>query len=475
VKRHVFGILFLILMLLANACGKSAGVTSNNQNPPYVGKTYYLAANGNDSNTGLTAGSPWLSPNHSLICGDTIIAAASNSYSNANFYTGKWGSVSCPASNNVAWLKCATFDGCKISAVDGNQGMWVDQSYWGVQGFEITTTVGIYATCFNISPNYANPVNIHHIVFANNVANGCMGGGFSSSNRNTTASADYVVYAGNIAYNSVHGNGVCTSGFNIYQPIKSDSLAGTHMYVGGNFAWANVDANPCNGAAPTDGEGIILDTFNGSQGGLPSPYDQQAEVVNNLTFMNGGRGIGVLGSGNSSAPIFISGNTMYGDNTDTHQIYSPCAELQLNSTSLTQATSNLAASSAASTCNGTTAYAGMVADSDATDSVTQSWFFAPNASYYTFLFNSGGFSYGGTNTTGISPTFTNPVNPGAPNCSGFSSVTACMANVISDYTPTNVTAANYGYHVPSGGQDSLFPKWLCNANLPSGLVTTSCP
>ena len=82
--------------------------------------TYYLSPSGNDSNNGLSTNYAWASPNHSLNCGDVILASAGN-YSNSNFYTGKWGNVNCPAGNNVAWLKCATFDTCKIYA-SANQG-----------------------------------------------------------------------------------------------------------------------------------------------------------------------------------------------------------------------------------------------------------------------------------------------------------------------------------------------------------------
>jgi hypothetical protein len=28
-------------------------------------------------------------------------------------------------SHHVAWLKCATFDACKITASDGGAGMWI--------------------------------------------------------------------------------------------------------------------------------------------------------------------------------------------------------------------------------------------------------------------------------------------------------------------------------------------------------------
>jgi hypothetical protein len=140
-------------------------------------------------------------------------------------------------------------------------------------------------------PNYSIPVEIHHIIFANDVANGCQIGGFSTANNGTTASVDYVAFVGNIAYNSLQGNSSCTSGFSIYQPIASDTLPGTHIFIAGNFSYENFDPNPCAGAIPTDGEGIILDTLDGGQSGLPHPYAQQVVVENKLVFLNGGRGI----------------------------------------------------------------------------------------------------------------------------------------------------------------------------------------
>jgi hypothetical protein len=62
-----------------------------------------------------------------------IIAAASASYSAADFGSGKWGTVSCPAGNNVAWLQCATFDGCKISSSSSDI-MTISASFWGAEG-----------------------------------------------------------------------------------------------------------------------------------------------------------------------------------------------------------------------------------------------------------------------------------------------------------------------------------------------------
>ena len=186
------------------------------------------------------------------------------------------------------------------------------QSYWGVQGWEITTNTNIYAACFHAGPGASAPATISHVIFANNVANGCMGGGYEVYDVSATASADYIAYVGNVAYNSAQGNGACFSGFNIYEPIATDTAAGTHMFVAGNYAYSNLDPDPCDGTAPTDGEGIILDTFDFSQGG-GTPYAQQTVVENNIVVNNGGRGIEVLNNsaGTSHAAIYITQNTSW--------------------------------------------------------------------------------------------------------------------------------------------------------------------
>ena len=96
---------------------------------PSAGTLYYLSpasAGGSDSNNGLSPNSPWLTPNHPVNCGDVIMASPGTSYASASFSSGKWGTVTCKAGNNVAWLKCATFDACKISSGNsGVGGIWV--------------------------------------------------------------------------------------------------------------------------------------------------------------------------------------------------------------------------------------------------------------------------------------------------------------------------------------------------------------
>ena len=71
-------------------------------------------------------------------CGDVITAAA-GTYSNSSFAAGEWGTVTCAANNSAAWVKCATFDACKISVAAGGSspGMHIDNSYWACRDLRL--------------------------------------------------------------------------------------------------------------------------------------------------------------------------------------------------------------------------------------------------------------------------------------------------------------------------------------------------
>ena len=443
--------------------------------PASQGKTYYISPTGADSNSGLSSSVAWLSPNHPLNCGDVVVAAASTAYSAANFYTGKWGTVNCPAENNVAWLKCATFDGCKIRT-DNNQGMWIDKGYWGVQGWEVTTSASdTYGTCFIAQPNFDSPAEIHHIIFANDIANGCSQGGFAVVNHGSVG-VDYLAIIGSIAYNAVQGNSTCTSGISVYQPIESDTLSGTHIYIAGNFSYGNLDPSDCHGGPPTDGEGIIFDSFDGSQGGI-TQYGAQTVAYNNIVVNNGAKGIAVNNNsaGSRHSTIWLSQNTSWGNLTDPNQVWLGCAEISVYKASDTHIYGDLMSTRSATGCGAHPIFALAVSAGNATDSAVNNLAYGYNGNN-AFLYDSGSFAWDGTNQFGVSPGFTNAVAPGPPNCAGTSSVPNCMTSVIADFVPKTNSAVNLGYQKPGStpGHDSLFPRWLCTANLPSGLITMSC-
>jgi hypothetical protein len=439
---------------------------------PNLAATYFISPTGNDSNTGTSAETSWASPKHSLNCGDVIVAAPGR-YSAANFNAGDWGNITCPGGDNVAWLQCATFDTCKISS-STTSAMHIDKSFWGVQGWEVTTSTNTYATGFQIEP--ASGVVIHHIIIANNVVNGAINGGISAYNNGQAGGSDYLAFIGNVVYNAAATSAVCASGINIYEPIASDKNAGTHMYVAGNFSYHNVNPNPCNGGTPTDGEGIILDTFDGHQNRTPA-YKQQAVIQNNISVGNGGRGIQVeynnVGTPNN-AIVYVKYNTTYGNEQDVNQAWLGLGECIIQSASLTSFTNNLCATSAANDPAGRPVYAIAIMSGDSTDTMASNWA-AGQGGNNAFIYSSGSFAYG-TSVLGTNPAFGNPTIPPAPSCGGTANVPACMGTLIANFTPLTQGALSYGYQAPSTAQvyDPLFPQWLCNVNLPSGLVTMGC-
>lgn len=447
---------------------------------PCWATSYFISPSGSDSNNGLSSGAPWLSPNHALNCGDTI-SAASGTYSRANFVSGKWGTVTCPSSNNVAWLICATFDACKISTTN-QDAMWVDQNYWGVVGWETTVTSGTNGACFRATPS--GTYILHHVIFADDIANGCEGGGFVSYNTGSTEGTDYLVEIGDIAYNAAQGSANCFSGFSNYQPLNFDTNTGTHLFLAGNFSYANLNPNPCAGSTPTDGEGFIMDTFDHSQGGFGNPYTGQTYLVNNTSFFNGGRGLEIVNntSGSSHANVYFEYNTSFGNSTDPNQTGGCFDRGELYQQAAQNITwqFDLAQTRTGTSCSSEPLY-GFIALSTATGSLISNSWWSGTGGHNTDPNTPGGV-LGTGNTIGTNPSFSNPVNPGAPSCGSSPSTAACMATVISDYTPTAGGSTAYGRQAVSNTSvaNALFPQWLCtgtatlNPNIPANLVTPGC-
>ncbi len=442
-------------------------------------KTYYLSATGKDSNSGTSPSSPWLSPSHALTCGDVIIAAPSNNYAASSFAGGKWGKVTCAGRNNVAWLKCASFDACKIRITSGTlDGMRVSASFWGVQGWEVNDTAGGAGggTCFNAVPATQDAV-IHHIVFANNIANGCPLNGFAMTPNGNTG-VDYWAAIGNIAYHAGYSNTYCGSGISSYEPSAFDSAPGTHIYVADNLSFGNTNPPGCY-----DGNGIILDTFDGDQTGMPETYTQQAVISNNLAISNGAVGVRIeynnAGQGASHATIIAHQNTMWGNSSATGQYGNPnCGEMQLYRTVNTSAYLNLAVTTQTG-CYGdpqNPAYAYDVNTGDRSDLLDENFGWSRFGTFSQAI-DAPGFQFGDGNIFGTDPMFVNAAIPGAPSCGTASDVKDCMHAVIAGFTARAPGAAGFGYQAPIAKQayDALFPQWLCHVNLPANLTSMGCP
>jgi hypothetical protein len=414
--------------------------------------TYYLSPSGKDSNAGTSAQAAWLTPKHSLNCGDTV-QAIPGAYSASSFASGNWGAVSCPAGINVAWLECETFAGCTVAS-STSSGMTMSASYWGVVGFQIAVTSYQYGS------GIATANGVNHIVMADNVITSAVSGGLNANG------GDYDIIVGNIIYNAAQGTSYCTSAISMWEPKMSDSVAGTHMYVAGNIAWGTEDgintlsgwkSASCAGTAATDGEGLIFDTFSG--------YTAQVVAELNMFVFNGGRGIMV----NTNGPKFIlNQNTLVGNNAQPGQAFPKgLGELTVNSSTVT-ATGNLAATTQASV-NGNPIYAVALASG------------VPGSGITGNLFNGGTFGSGyGANATAAAQLVA-PALPGPPACSGTASTVACAAKVIAAFLPTGAGLSSYGYQLPqvAGVNDALFPQFLCSggalvSGFPTGVITNPC-
>ncbi len=470
-RKTQYRILFLVLLALAFSNALQSFAQS--------GKTYYLAPasmGGSDGNSGASSGSPWLTPNHSVNCGDTVIALPSAGYVSGNFNSGKWGTVNCPGGSNVAMLECQSFDACKITST--NQGIYVDKSYWGVSGWEVTIASGAPGFCFGAAPNYTTQATVHHIVFADNVANGCQAGGFVSFNVGSRASVDYLTIVGNIVYNAIQGPAQCFNGISVFQPIQSDSASGTHIYVANNYVWGNYQHNPCGGVQAWGGDGIIFDTFDGSQG-VGSPYGAQAMIDNNMTIGNGGHGIEVQNNiaGGQHAPIYVRRNTSWGNELDTaQQNNNLCAEVLVNSGYNVQVEYNLVSTQGAKACAGNSNGLFALSAYNVNGSVwVYNNFAYGHSGQNTWVWDGGSFVYDGNNTLNQDPSFKGPYVPSAPACNGTGTTTNCMNNVVQAFKAQNTAANGAGYQPPTSFHyDPMFPQWVCNVNLPSGLITRGC-
>jgi hypothetical protein len=180
--------------------------------------------------------------------------------------------------------------------------------------------------------------------------------------------------------------------------------------------------------------------------------------------------------GSSHAKIYVTQNTSWGNLADPNQSWLGCGEVSLYRSKNTQVLGNLASTRSATGCGGHPIYALAVSTIDGSDSVVDNLAYGYNGNNY-FSYSAGGFKYGANNQFGTNPNFTNPVVPGSPHCGSSANVPNCMASVIADFAPKpGSSTQSFGYQKPTStsAQDPLFPRWLCTAKVPSGLVTMGC-
>jgi serralysin len=161
----------------------------------------------------------------------------------------------------------------------------------------------------------------HHFQALNNLVHDFGGEGIGALFK------DWYWIVGNTVYNNSQFNGYQTSGISIYEPAAvsftptaADNAAAYHITIKNNVAHDNAEwhvacATPnCH----TDGNGVILDDFQLTQGANPyaaagKVYPYKTLVQGNTIYHNGGRGVHVFQSDN----VTVDSNVVYGDNLDT--------------------------------------------------------------------------------------------------------------------------------------------------------------
>jgi parallel beta-helix repeat protein len=280
-----------------------------------TGNTYYVSASGDDGNDGLSLETPFGTLQHAADIaqpGDTV-------YVTNGIYT-----PSNPGDNVVTIYRSGApgkpitfkaYPGHRpIIRATGHNGFKIyESSHIVIDGFEIegnraqTDYNEAYAARENSEdPRFSNhgieSYNAHHITYRNNIVHDVNGNGLAA------VRSDYVIIEDNVVYNNAWYSPWANSGITVYQGINTDNNTTDYkVIVRRNISHSNQNLIPFFIAGEiTDGNGIIIDDTEATQGGA-EPYLGRILVENNLVYNNGGRGIHAFYSNN----IDIVNNTTY--------------------------------------------------------------------------------------------------------------------------------------------------------------------
>ena len=462
---------------------------------PFVAlHTYYMSPTGSDSNNGLTVATAWATANHAVNCGDVIIAAA-GSY-NTHLPQANFGTVTnCPSKSGgidgtggiyFATLLCGgTYVGACTITQPGKIA-FEPTSNWAIEGWQISG-IGANSTAF-MPYACTNGIVLHHIAFINDIsfnlgqAYGTNDCGMSGPGK-TSPGSDYVAVIGNIAQNAAQ-NPICLSAIDGVGAAKYDAAAGTHIYFYGNVAWGNL-VN-----CKSDGEAFMFDTLD-SNG-----FAGTAIMANNIAWGSERYGIQVFDQNiNSNTPtVKLYNNTLFANNNDSHgSAGAVVGEINIQNTGGAKflwtiaSYNNLIKTNFNTNVSGEYVYAELVSGSGSSVTVggssSQNVFKSLQTACHGTTcdpgFNVVSYNGGplGTNTY-TDPLFKNTSDllsnrGGAPDCSAFTNVTACMgwnANTstltpntpIYDLTPTASGTSGKGYQLPSTtcAANADYPAWL---------------
>jgi len=298
-------------------------------NPYYTCvRNFYVATNGSDSNNGTSPSTPWRTIAHadtaSRTGGDCINIAA-GAYANFNENLSHGGTTA--SSTGYVVYRCTTMNACTITNAykticAGANCSGAYPNYLIFDGFTFssnapTTAFASAVTCINANTGtIAN--GCHHWFIINNIVNGYGQSGVQHGDTEYWYTVHNTIFNNSHSCTAAQGSGisyVTPKPVPGYSPTADDlsnpkmGVYGTnnpfHLMAEWNVIYNNYVCKT-NSGANTDGNGIIMDSFD-KDNGNPISYPYQSLLAFNVVYNNGGGGIRVYSSSN----VTVANNSVY--------------------------------------------------------------------------------------------------------------------------------------------------------------------
>jgi hypothetical protein len=303
-------------------------------------RNFYVAPTGLDSNDG-SQGSPWLTiqnADSSSRTGGDCINVAPGTYAAGATVT--HGGSTASATGYVAY-RCQTLDGCVITESD--HGFAIAQATSAAQsnvtnyvifdGFELAASSPVtYGQGIEVSASGANSAGLfesHHVWVINCKIHGYGQSGMQMNDGEYLYAIHNIVYGNARVTCDAQGSGISFVEAKAipgsYAPTADDTNNPAMGLLGPNFPFHNVvswnvtydnaltGCGSASNAYDTDGNGIIMDTFNGA-GEENVAYPSQTLVAFNVSYDNGGGGVHVF----RSEYVTVANNTCYDNYLDPY-------------------------------------------------------------------------------------------------------------------------------------------------------------
>jgi len=292
---------------------------------PALATTYYVSGAGNDSHNGLTEATAFRSLQRAANLtkpGDTVSVLNGTYTDNGIGENILWIRVSGTAAKPITFsaapgqtplIKASTNPNVMI-------GIYISASYINFSGFEVigqarnVTLAQATSVAQKEITAYQNSVTAHkknpatplvlpsdtatnqnciyishttHVNITNNLVHDCSASGI------TVDTSDYFRIESNVVFNTSWWSVHDTSGINIHGMLNSDTLNGYKNYIVNNISHDNANTQPfyilSASGAPSDGNGIIIDTNQATSDG--KNYYGRTLVMGNIVYNNGGTGM----------------------------------------------------------------------------------------------------------------------------------------------------------------------------------------